>query len=80
MMYPLPTPEEQVQFLRDVQRLLAEGLVTSSYKFALSRALADLAVLKGQDSGAPRDVSFLATRSTEEGSMVGFTTGLARTR
>lgn len=48
-----PTPEEQVRFLRNVQRLLAEGQFTASYKFALVHALADLAVLKGDDTGAP---------------------------
>src|SRR5215471_6632996 len=53
---PIPTPEEQVQFLRNVQRLLAEGLFVASYKFALLHALADLAVLKGEDSGAPLDL------------------------
>jgi hypothetical protein len=31
--------------------LLAEGLFVASYKFALIHALADLAVLKGDDSG-----------------------------
>jgi 5-methylcytosine-specific restriction endonuclease McrA len=51
-----PTPEEQVQFLRNVQRLLAEGLFVASYKFALLHALADLAVLKGEDTGAPLDL------------------------
>jgi hypothetical protein len=56
MTWPIPKPQEQVQFLRDVQRLLAEGLFTASYKFALLRALADLAVLKGQDSGAPLEI------------------------
>ncbi len=56
MIWPSPTPEEQVQFLRNVQRLLAEGLFTASYKFALVHALADLAVLKGDDSGAPLDI------------------------
>lgn len=35
----------------DVQKLLADGLFVASYKFALLRALADLAVLKGDDSG-----------------------------
>jgi hypothetical protein len=49
----MPTPEEQVQFLRNMQRLLAEGRFTATYKFALVHALADLAVLKGDDSGAP---------------------------
>jgi hypothetical protein len=46
MTWSVPTPEEQVQFLRNVQRLLAEGLFVASYKFALVRALADLAVPK----------------------------------
>lgn len=52
----MPTPEEQVQFLRNIQRLLAEGLFVASYKFALIHALADLAVLKGEDTGAPLDL------------------------
>src|SRR5690242_4793754 len=52
MTWPVPTPEDQVQFLRNIQRLLAEGLFVASYKFALVHALADLAVLKGDDSGA----------------------------
>src|SRR5215471_87371 len=54
---PIPTPEEQVQFLRNVQRLLAEGLFVASYKFALLHALADLAVLKGDDTGAPLELA-----------------------
>ena len=53
MTWAAPTPEEQVLFLRNVQRLMAEGLFVASYKFALVHALADLAVLKGDDSGAP---------------------------
>jgi len=52
----IPTPEQQIQFLRDIQRLLAEGSFVASYKFALLHALADLAVLKGDDSGAPLDI------------------------
>lgn len=57
MTWPIPTPEEQVQFLRNIQRLLAEGLFVASYKFALVHALADLAVLKGEDTtGATLDL------------------------
>jgi len=56
MTWAVPTPEEQVQFLRNIQRLLAEGLFVASYKFALVHALADLAVLKGDDSGAPLEI------------------------
>src|SRR6478609_4845817 len=53
MTWPIPSAEEQVQFLRNIQRLLAEGLFVASYKFALVHALADLAVVKGEDSGEP---------------------------
>src|SRR5262249_46135507 len=56
MIWPVPMPEEQLQFLRNIQRLLAEGQFVASYKFALLHALADLAVLKGEDSGAPLDL------------------------
>ena len=51
-----PTPEQQVQFLRNIQRLLAEGLFVASYKFALVHALADLAVLHGDDTGRPLEI------------------------
>jgi 5-methylcytosine-specific restriction endonuclease McrA len=57
MTWPIPTPEEQVQFLRNVQRLLSEGLFVASYKYALIHALADLAILKGEDSGAPLELT-----------------------
>ena len=56
MTWPIPAPEEQVRFLRNVQRLLAEGLFVATYKFALLHALADLAVLKGDDFGAPLEL------------------------
>src|SRR6516165_2246520 len=56
MTWPIPTPEQQVQFLRNIQRLLVEGLFVATYKFALVHALADLAVLKGDDSGAPLEI------------------------
>jgi hypothetical protein len=46
-----PTADEQVQFLVNLQRLLAEGLFVAAYKFALLLSLADLAVEKGDDSG-----------------------------
>jgi hypothetical protein len=54
--WTIPNPEQQIRFLRDIQRLLAEGSFVASYKFALLHALADLAVLKGDDSGAPLDI------------------------
>ena len=51
-----PTPEQQVQFLWNIQRLLAEGRFVASYKFALVHALADLAVLHGDDTGRPLEI------------------------
>ena len=56
MSWAQPPPEEQVLFLRNMQRLLAEGQFVASYKFALLHALADLCVLKGDDSGAPLEL------------------------
>src|SRR5512133_930051 len=47
-----PSPDEQIRFLVDLQRLLDEGLFVATYKFALLLALADLAVERGDDSGA----------------------------
>src|SRR4030067_1805255 len=47
----VPSPQEQIEFLKKFQRLLSEGLFVASYKVALMRALADLAVLKGDDTG-----------------------------
>ncbi len=47
---PIPDPEEQLQFLFKVQRLLSEGLFVSTYKYALLLALADLAVERGDDT------------------------------
>src|ERR1700754_1628556 len=46
-----PTPEEQIQFLVNLQRLLDEGSFVASYKFALLLALADLSIENGDDSG-----------------------------
>ena len=47
-----PTPEQQLRFLRQFQRLLDEGSFVATYKFALLHAIVDLGVAKGDDSGA----------------------------
>lgn len=52
-----PSAEAQVAFLQNIQRLLAEGSFTATYKFALLLALADLAVERGEDSDAPLTLS-----------------------
>lgn len=43
------TAESDLRVLRQLQRLLEEGLFTSTYKFALLQALADLCVERGTD-------------------------------
>jgi hypothetical protein len=52
-----PTAEKQLKFLTNLQRLLAEGQFTATYKYALLLALADIAVETDDDSGESLDVS-----------------------
>ena len=47
---PRPSPQDQVQFLLNIQRLLAEGQFTATYKYALLLALSDLSVEVGDDT------------------------------
>jgi hypothetical protein len=49
----VPAPEQQVEFLAKLQRLLTEGGFVATYKHALLLALADLSVEMGDDSGEP---------------------------
>jgi hypothetical protein len=55
--WPIPKAQEQLKFLVNIQRLLSEGTFVSSYKFALLHALADLSILKGDDTGAPLELT-----------------------
>lgn len=48
-----PTPEEQVRFLLNIQRLLQEGNFVATYKHALLLSIADSCVEFGDDSGGP---------------------------
>lgn len=48
-----PSAEAQLEFLTSLQRLLAEGQFTATYKYALLLALADIAVESGDESGSP---------------------------
>ncbi len=51
-----PTAEQQLKFLTDLQRLLAEGQFVATYKYALLLALADIVIETGDDSGEPLTV------------------------
>lgn len=52
-----PSPQQQVEFLNELQRLLADGQFVATYKFALLHALADICVEKGADIDASFPVS-----------------------
>ena len=52
-----PTAEEQLAFLRSLQRLLDEGSFSASYKYALLHAIGDLCIREGDDSGAELELS-----------------------
>ena len=48
----IPSAEEQLHFLHKIQLLLDEGKFSSTYKYSLLLALADLSVEKGDDLGS----------------------------
>lgn len=51
-----PTAEDQLLFLQRVGRILDDGRFTTTYKFALLIALANVAVRRGSDDGSPLTV------------------------
>lgn len=57
-MPPLPPPSDAfaLSILEKVERLLATGRFTTTYKFALLVALTNIAVERGDDSGDPLEV------------------------
>jgi hypothetical protein len=54
---PAPTAQQQLDFLVKIERLLAKGRRTTTYKFALLIALTNLAVEQGDDSGDALEIS-----------------------
>jgi HNH endonuclease len=59
----MPSAENQLKFITDIQRILDEGQFVATYKFALLMSLADYAVEFGDDSG---DGLQLTTREIAE--------------
>ncbi len=47
----IPTAQQQLKFLKNIQIILQSGSFSSTYKFALLISLSRLAIEKGQDSG-----------------------------
>lgn len=54
----IPTAQEQLRFLKDIQRILQSGSFSSTYKFALLISLSRLAIEKGEDSGQPLSLEY----------------------
>jgi hypothetical protein len=50
---PQPSPQDQLDFLANIQRIFDEGEFTATYKFALLVALTELAVERGADDNRP---------------------------
>jgi 5-methylcytosine-specific restriction endonuclease McrA len=53
----VPSAEEQIKFLAEIQQILDEGDVVATYKYALLLALTEIAVECGDDSGESMTVS-----------------------
>ena len=58
----VPTAQQQLEFLKKIQRLFDEGDFSATYKYALLVSLVELSVEKGDDSGAslkltPREIA-----------------------
>jgi len=51
-----PGDRGQLDFLQHVQRIFDEGEFVATYKFALLIALVELAIERGDDTGAPLDL------------------------
>lgn len=47
----IPTAQEQLKFLKNIQLILQSGSFSSTYKFALLISLSRLAIEKGEDNG-----------------------------
>ena len=45
-----PSPEDQIRFIANVERILSEGSFVATYKYALLVALVELAIERGDDS------------------------------
>jgi len=56
----IPSAEDQIIFLQQIQRLFEDGEFSATYKFALLLALAELAVEQGSDDGKTLDLPMLS--------------------
>ena len=55
----IPTPQEQLKFLKQIQQILQSGTFSSTYKFALLMSLVRLAIEQGEDTGRELVLDYL---------------------
>ncbi|MHA3080690.1 HNH endonuclease [Acinetobacter sp. ANC 5502] len=55
----IPSPQEQLKFLKQIQQILHSGSFSSTYKFALLMSLCRLAIEQGQDTGDRLTLDYL---------------------
>lgn len=55
----IPTAQEQLKFLKNIQLILQSGSFSSTYKFALLISLSRLAIEKGDDSGGNLSLEYI---------------------
>ena len=58
-----PTYEYQIQFLQNLQRVLKEGVFTSTYKYALLYSIADFCIENGSDENSELTITAQALAS-----------------
>jgi hypothetical protein len=54
----IPTAQEQLKFLKNIQLILQSGSFSSTYKFALLISLSRLAIEKGEDAGGSLSLKY----------------------
>lgn len=59
MLATIPTPQEQLKFLKQIQQILQSCTFTSTYKFALLMSLVRLAIEQGEDTGSNLTLDYL---------------------
>ncbi|TCM62810.1 HNH endonuclease [Acinetobacter calcoaceticus] len=55
----IPTAQEQLKFLKQIQKILQSGSFTSTYKFALLMSLVRVAIEQGDDTGKALVIDYL---------------------
>lgn len=59
MSVSIPTPQQQLKFLKQIQQILHSGSFSSTYKFALLMSLSRLAIEQGDDTGESLTLDYL---------------------